>query len=141
MNRIPDKYRDLLDRPIVASLATLMSDGQPQVQPVWCNYDGTHILVNTEKGRQKYRNLSRRRAATILVVDPDDDTRWLEVRGSVAAETEQGASEHIDELARLYLGVDKYPYHQPGDVRVLFRIAPNRVATMETSMPGFSGAT
>ena len=77
MNKVPDKYRDLLDRPIVVSLATLMSDGPPQVQPVWCSFDGTHILVNTEKSRQKYRNMSRRRAVTILAIDPDDDTRWL----------------------------------------------------------------
>lgn len=140
MTRIPDKYRDLLDRPIVVSLATLMSDGTPQVQPVWCSFDGTHILVNTEKGRQKYRNLSRRRAATILAVDPADDNRWLEVRGTVAGESEHGAFEHIDELARLYMGVDKYPYHQPGDVRVLFRIEPRRVATMESSMPDFGAS-
>lgn len=141
MNTIPDGYRDLLDRPIVVSLATLMSDGTPQVQPVWCSYDGTHILVNTEKGRQKYRNLSRRRTATVLAVDPDNDSRWLEVRGTVVDETETGASEHIDALAKLYIGVDKYPFHQPGDVRVLFRIAPRRVATMETSMPQFDAAT
>jgi nitroimidazol reductase NimA-like FMN-containing flavoprotein (pyridoxamine 5'-phosphate oxidase superfamily) len=70
MNKIPDKYRDLHDRPIVVSLATLMSDGQPQAQPVWCSFDGTHILVNTEKGRQKHRNMSRRPAVTILAIDP-----------------------------------------------------------------------
>lgn len=141
MNTIPDRYRDLLDRPIVVSLATLMSDGTPQVQPVWCSYDGNHILVNTEKGRQKYRNLSRRRTATVLAVDPDNDSRWLEVRGTVVDETETGASEHIDALAKLYIGVDKYPFHQPGDVRVMFRIAPRRVATMETSMPQFDAPT
>jgi PPOX class probable F420-dependent enzyme len=141
MSAIPDWYRDLLDRPIVVSMATLMSDGTPQVQPVWCSFDGTHVLINTEKGRQKYRNLSRRRTATILAVDPDDDTRWIEVRGTVVAETEQGASEHIDELARQYLGVEKYPYHQPGDVRVLFRIEPRRVVTMESSMPDFGAQT
>ena len=132
MNKIPDKYRDLLDRPIVVSLATLMNNGPPQVQAVWCSFDGTHILVNTEKSRQKYRNMSRRRAVTILSIDPDDDSRWLEVRGTVAAETEAGAKEHIDELARIYLGVDKYPFHQEGDVRVLFKIAPQRVANMES---------
>src|SRR5690606_31753264 len=110
MNRIPDRYRELLDRPIVVSLATLMSDGMPQVQPVWCSFDGTYILVNTEKGRQKYRNLTRRRKATILAVDPDDDNRWLEVRGTIAGHTEEGAFEHIDELARHYLDVDKYPF-------------------------------
>lgn len=139
MNTIPANYRDLLDRPIVVSLATLMPDGQPQVQPVWCSYDGTHILVNTEKGRQKYRNLSRRRVATILAVDPDNDSRWLEVRGTVAAEAEEDADAHIDALAKLYLGLDKYPYHQPGDVRVMFRIAPQRVATMDSTMPDFGG--
>ena len=55
--------------------------------------------------------------------------------------TEAGASEPIDELARLYLGVAKYPYHQDGDVRVVFRIAPRRVATMETTMPDFGTST
>lgn len=137
MTKIPDEHRDLLDRPIVVSMATLMSDGVPQVQPVWCSFDGTHVLVNTEKSRQKYRNLSRRKTVTILAVDPDDDTRWLEVRGTVVGETEDGAREHIDELAKSYLGVDAYPYHQAGDVRVIFRIAPQRIATMQSSMPGF----
>ena len=136
MNKIPDEFRDLLDRPIVISLATLMSDGTPQVQPVWCSFDGSHILVNTEKGRQKYRNMSRRRTATILIVDPRDDTRWLEVRGTVVDETEEGADQHIDELARLYLGMDKYPFNQEGDVRVIFRIAPQRVVTLGSSLPG-----
>jgi hypothetical protein len=68
-------YRDLLDRPIVVSLAMLMNEGPPQVQPVWCNFDGTHILINTEKGRQKYRNMSRRPAVTILAIDPDNALR------------------------------------------------------------------
>jgi PPOX class probable F420-dependent enzyme len=141
MNIIPDKYRDLLDRPIVVSLATLMNEGPPQVQPVWCNFDGTHILVNTEKGRQKYRNMSRRPAVTILAIDPDNALRWLEVRGTVVGETEEGAFEHIDELARLYLGVDKYPFHQEGDVRVIFKIAPRRVATIESTMPDLNAST
>ena len=140
MNMIPDQYRDLLDRPIVVSLATLMTDGPPQVQPVWCNFDGEHILVNTEKGRQKYRNMSRRPAVTILAIDPDNDVRWLEVRGMVVVETEEGANEHIDELARHYMGVDKYPLHREGDVRVIFKIEPTRVATMESTMPAFKEA-
>ena len=128
MNQIPDQYLDLFERPVSVSLATLLSGGTPQVQPVWCSFDGTHVLVNTEKGRQKYRNLSRRRRATILAVDPANDSRWVEIRGEVVEETEQGADEHIDALARRYLGVDKYPWNQPGDVRVIFRIAPRRVA-------------
>ena len=141
MNKIPVEYRDLLDRPVLVSLATQMSDGSLQVQPVWCSYDGANILVNTEKGRQKYRNTSRRPAVTILAVDPDNVTRWLEVRGTVVGETEEGANDHIDELAKLYLGVDKYPFHKEGDVRVLFRIAPQRIATMESTMPDFNAST
>ena len=137
MTAIPDEYRDLLERPIVVSLATLMPEGTPQVQPVWCNFDGTYILVNTEKGRQKYKNLSRRKSVTVLAIDPDDDTRWLEVRGQVTEETEPGADDHIDELARLYMNVDDYPYHQAGDTRVMFKIRPERVLTMASTMPGF----
>ena len=105
-----------------------------------CSFDGAHILVNPEKGRQKYRNMSRRPAVTILAIDPNDVTRWLEVRGKVVVETEEGANEHIDELARLYLGVDKYPFHKEGDVRVLFKIEPQRVATMESTMPDFNAS-
>ena len=141
MNQIPDQYLDLFERPVSVSLATLLSDGTPQVQPVWCSFDGTHLLVNTEKGRQKYRNLSRRRRATILAVDPANDSRWVEIRGEVVEETEKGADEHIDALARRYLGVDKYPWNQPGDVRVIFRIAPRRVVTLQSSMPDVGAAT
>ena len=141
MNQIPDQYLDLFERPVSVSLATLLSDGTPQVQPVWCSFDGTHLLVNTEKGRQKYRNLSRRRRVTILAVDPANDSRWVEVRGEVTEETEKGADEHIDALTRRYLGVDKYPWNQPGDVRVIFRIAPRRVVTLQSSMPELGAST
>jgi PPOX class probable F420-dependent enzyme len=141
VNPIPDKYRDLFERPISVSLATLMNDGMPQVQPVWCSFDGTHFLVNTEKGRQKYKNLSRRRVATILAVDPENDSRWVEIRGKVVEETETGADEHIDALAKRYLGVDKYPWNAPGDARVVFKIAPVRVVTLESTMPGLDTTT
>jgi len=141
VNQIPDQYLDLFERPVSVSLATLLSDGTPQVQPVWCSFDGTHLLVNTEKGRQKYRNLSRRRRATILAVDPANDSRWVEIRGEVVEETEKGADEHIDALARRYLGVDKYPWNQPGDVRVIFRIALRRVVTLQSSMPDIGTST
>ncbi|MEO7387273.1 MAG: pyridoxamine 5'-phosphate oxidase family protein [Gammaproteobacteria bacterium] len=124
---IPDSHRALLDQPIVVSLATQLKSGRLQVQPVWCSYDGQHILVNTEKRRAKYDNLHARRPLTVLAVDTANVYYWIEVRGEVIAETEDGADAHIDQLAKLYLGVDKYPLHQPGDVRVLFRIAPRRV--------------
>lgn len=126
---IPDTHRELFDRPIVVSLATVLESGRIQVQPVWCSFDGRHILVNTEKKRAKYDNLHARRPVTVLAVNPDNVYHWIEVRGEVVEETEKGADAHIDQLAKLYLGVDKYPMNQPGDVRVLFRIAPRRVVT------------
>jgi PPOX class probable F420-dependent enzyme len=119
---------DRLDAP-ARSLASDPSRGAIQVQPVWCSYDGRHILVNTEATRAKYDNLHARRAVTVLAVDPANAYHWIEVRGEVVEETRTGADAHIDELARTYLGVDKYPFNQPGDVRVLFRIAPRRVVT------------
>lgn len=126
---IPATHRELFDRPIVVTLATGLASGRIQAQPVWCSYDGRHILVNTEKQRAKYANLHARRPVTLLAVNPDNAYHWIEVRGEVVEETEQGADAHIDQLAKQYLGVDKYPMHQPGDVRVLFRIAPRRVVT------------
>lgn len=126
---IPESHRALLDRPIVVSLATKMASGAIQVQPVWCSYDGRHILVNTEKSRAKYKNMKARPDVTLLAVDPANVYFWMEVRGKVVEATEKGADAHIDALAKAYLGVDKYPMHQPGDVRVLFRIAPERVVT------------
>ena len=124
---IPEGHLTLLQRPVVAALATVLPSGQPQVQPVWCSYDGRHVLVNTEKGRVKYRNLHERRQATLLLVNPDDVYHWIEIRGTVESESEVGAAAHLDQLAQRYLGVDKYPWNKPGDVRVLFRIAPRHV--------------
>jgi len=126
---IPDSHRALFERPVVASLATLLPSGQAQVQPVWCSWDGRHVLVNTEKGRVKYRNMHARPQVTLLLVDPQDAYYWIEVRGTVVEETEAGAAAHIDQLALRYLGKDSYPWNQPGDVRVLFRIRPDHVVT------------
>jgi hypothetical protein len=127
---IPDTHKALLERPIVASLATQMKSGAIQVHPVWFGWDGRRLLVNTEKHRSKYRNLHERRHATLLVVNPDDVFHWIEIRGRVVAETEEnGARKQLDDAARRYIGADKYPFHQPGDVRVLFRIEPEHIVT------------
>jgi PPOX class probable F420-dependent enzyme len=128
-DQIPKSHLVLFERPVVASLATVLPNGQPQVQPVWCSYDGRHILVNTEKSRAKYRNMHQRPKVTLLLVNPEDVYHWIEVRGTVVGETEDGANAHLDQLAKRYLGADKYPWHKPGDVRVMFRIALRRVVT------------
>jgi len=105
-------------------------DGTPQVTPVWVDYDGTHIRFNTAKGRVKDRNLRRNPAVALAIADPDNPYRYLQVRGRVADSNESGADAHIDSPAKKYLGQDKYPYRQPGEVRVIYKIAPDRVQTM-----------
>ena len=125
---VPEKYRDLLDfnKKTFASLATIMSDGSPHVTPVWCDYDGTHVLVNTAKGRRKDQDMRRDPRVALALIDPDNPYRYLEVRGRVSELTEEGADAHIDKMAKKYLGVDKYPYRQAGEVRVLYKILPER---------------
>lgn len=121
---IPDHYLDLFEKRAFAHLATLMPDGQPQVTPVWCDFDGQYILINSARGRQKDRNMRRDPRVTLCIQDPDNPYRYLEIRGRVVEITERGADAHIDRLAQKYLGVERYPYRQPGEVRVLYKIEP-----------------
>jgi len=127
---IPEKYLDLFDKKAFAHLATLMPDGTPQVTPVWCDYDGTYILFNSAKGRQKDGNIRRNPAVALSLQDPDNPYRYLEVRGRVAEITEEGADQHIDKLAKKYLGFDKYPGRQPGEVRVIYKVKPEHTTHM-----------
>ncbi|OGK83284.1 MAG: PPOX class F420-dependent enzyme [Candidatus Rokubacteria bacterium GWC2_70_16] len=130
MAGIPEAFKDLLEKKAFASLATLGADGAPQVTPVWFDWDGTHIRVNTARGRVKDRNLRRNGRVALAVMDPDNPYRYFQVKGRVAEITEAGADGHIDALARKYLGKDIYPFRQPGEVRVIYKIAPERVQTM-----------
>ena len=127
---IPANFRDLFSKPAFASLATLMPDGRPQVTPVWLDFDGTFVIFNTAKGRQKDRNIRRDPRVALSILDPDNAYRYLEIRGRVIEITEKGADEHIDKLAKKYLGVDKYPRRQPGEVRLIVKVLPERVRTM-----------
>ena len=127
MAEVPEKYRDLFNKKAFASLGTLMNDGQPQVTPVWVDYDGKNILFNSARGRVKDLNIRRDPRVSLAVVDPDNPYRYLEIRGKVVDITQEGADEHINKLAKKYLGVDKYPYRQPGEVRVLYRMRAEKV--------------
>lgn len=127
---IPEKYKDLFDKKAFANLATLMPDGTPQVTPVWVDYDGSHVLVNSARGRQKDKNMERNPSVSLSIMDPDNPYRYLEVRGRVAEITEEGAEEHIDKMAKKYMGLDKYPLRQPGERRVLYKIKPERTSQM-----------
>lgn len=124
---IPATFHDLFSRRSFGNLATLMPDGSPQVTPVWCDYDGTFVLLNTARGRQKDKNIRRDSRIALSIPDPDNPYRYLEVRGRVVEITEKGADAHINKLAKKYLDKDIYPYRQPGEVRLLLRVQPDRV--------------
>ncbi len=127
MTSIPDGYKDILQKKAFANLATVNTDGTPQVTPVWVDFDGTHIRFNTAKGRVKDKNLRRNPVVALSIQDPDNPYRYLQVRGRVADIAESGADAHIDSLAKKYLGKDTYPFHRPGEKRVIFRIEPENV--------------
>jgi len=131
MAAIPDKYLDLLQqKKAFANLATLMPDGSPQVTPVWINYANGAIRFNTAKGRVKARNLKVGSPVALAIMDPDQPYRYLQVRGRVSRVAEEGADAHIDSLAKKYLGKDKYPFRQPGEVRVMYEIEPKSASGM-----------
>ena len=127
MAQIQD-YTDLLrEKRSFAHLATVMPDGSPQVTPVWIDYQDGKVLVNTAKGRVKARNMAKGSAVALSVADPDNPYRYVQVRGHVTAVREEGAEAHIDAMAKKYLGQDKYPFGQPGEQRVIYEIAPEKV--------------
>ncbi len=126
---IPDGLVDLFNKKSFAHLATLMPDGRPQVTPVWIEFDGRYVLFNTAVGRQKDRNLVRDGRVALSITDPENPYRYIEVRGHVAERTEEGADAHIEHMAQKYLGTP-YPYRQPGERRVLFKIEPESVTGM-----------
>jgi PPOX class probable F420-dependent enzyme len=131
MTDIPAAFHDLLtDKKAIANLATIMPDGSPQVTPVWFDYTGGHIRVNTAKGRTKARNMAEGSRVALSILDPDNAYRYLQIRGKVVHVTEEGANAHIDSLAKKYLGKDVYPWHSPKDVRVIYEIEPLSAQTM-----------
>ena len=128
---IPASHADLLQttKPAFAQLATLNADGSPQVTPVWVDYDGTHLLVNTARGRVKTKNLERNPRVAVSISDPENPYRYVGIQGRVVEMTEKGGDAHIDKMAKKYLNKDSYPFRQPGEVRVIVKIAPEKVHT------------
>ena len=121
---IPSEFHDLFQKKAFASLATVMPDGTPQVTPVWVDYEGGRVIVNSARGRRKDKNMKVGASVALAIMDPDNPYRHLQVRGHVSEVTEQGADAHIDSMAKKYLGKDKYPFRQPGEVRVIYKITP-----------------
>lgn len=129
-DKIPEPFKDIFGKVAYANLATVMSDGSPQVTPVWFDFDGECLRINSAKGRIKDKNMRRNKRVAVSIQDPDNAYRYLAVRGNVEEITEEGADAHIDSLAKKYLVKDKYPFRGPGEVRVIYKIRPEKVSTM-----------
>jgi PPOX class probable F420-dependent enzyme len=128
---IPEKFRDLFERPVVVSLVTVMPNGQPQATPVWVDYDGTHVIINTARGRQKDKNMHKNAKVTVLAIDPDDPYRWVEVRGRIVEEDEESGLAVINALSKKYRGVEDYyssnPSRRGQEQRVTYKIEPTHI--------------
>ncbi len=125
---IPERYVDLLQRPLLAILATLMPDGSPQATPLWFDYDGQYVRVNVAQGRVKERNMRRDPRVALVIVDDENPYRYLQIRGRVVQIIEGDVARlHIDELSRRYTGQPWQP-PRPDETRVLFCIQPEKAS-------------
>lgn len=126
-NQITEPVAKLLQDKNFASLSTLMSDGSPQVTPTWVDVEDNVILINTAEGRLKHKNISRDPRVAISVTDRINPYNMVTIRGKVVAQTNQGADEHIDKLAKKYLDIDRYPMKSPDEKRIILKIKPEKI--------------
>jgi PPOX class probable F420-dependent enzyme len=124
---LDDRDRELLEAPNFAHVATLRHDGTPQVVPVWVDVDDDRVLLNSVEGRSWPRNLERDPRVTLTVTNMESPYEYVTIRGHLAEKTTEGADEHIDKLAKKYLGMDEYPYRRPDEVRVKIAVEPDAV--------------
>jgi len=127
---IPEKYADLLESNALVHMATIGPNGEPQNNPVWFGWDGQHVLISQTKGRQKFRNVQRNPRVALSIVDPANPYRYLEIRGSVVRIDEDPDRAFINSMAKKYIGQDVYPWHQPGDERIVLVIEPEHTTQM-----------
>lgn len=127
---IPAQYRDLLESKALMHVATIGPHGEPQVNPVWFGWDGENLLFSQTKGRQKYRNIGREPRIALSIVDPANDGRYLEVRGTVVRVDDDPDNAFINSMTKKYMGQDVYLWHQPGDERVVVVVRPEHTTQM-----------
>ena len=128
MKGFPEAYNSLLmdETRAFAYLATLMPDGSPQLTPLWFNADAEHILINSAKGRIKDRNMRRDPRVAIVLADPKDPYRFIQIQGRVVEIAEKGGLEHINTLSLKYRGKPWSP--TAGQVRVIYKIQPDKIS-------------
>jgi PPOX class probable F420-dependent enzyme len=127
MGKLDEAQAKLFERASLAALATIRKDGTPHVSPVWAEYDGEHVLLNTARGRLKERHILRDPRVTVTIWDPASPFYYVEVTGT-AELVEDGADAQIDRLAKKYLGVDSYPFRRVEEQRVVIRVTPELIA-------------
>ena len=125
--QISEPIAKLLEGRNIAFVATLMKDGWPQITPTWVDLEDGKILVNTAEGRLKQKNISRDDRVAISVIDQNNPYHMVTFRGRVVEQRKEGADEHVDKLAKKYLGVDRYPRRSPNEKRIIIKIKPERV--------------
>ena len=128
MAKLNEKQLEFLENPYVGVVTTLRKDGSPQSTVVWVDVEDGIPSFNTALGRKKPQNLENDPRAALLVIDPSDTYKWVAVDGRTEMTTE-GADPQIDKLAKKYLGKDEYPFRNPEETRVTFRIVPERVSS------------
>jgi PPOX class probable F420-dependent enzyme len=129
MNKIPETHLDLLadERKAFLFLATIMPSGSPQVTPIWFNVENDQIQLNSAAGRIKDRNMRARPQVALCIPDPANPYRYLQIQGKVIEITTADADDHINRLTMKYRGLPIYPYRQPGEQRVKYKIQIDRV--------------
>jgi PPOX class probable F420-dependent enzyme len=120
--------RAIIDKRVLAHVATVGPEGEPHVTPVWILLDGDEVIINTSLGRAKARNLANDPRVAISMTDPDNPYAVVAIRGTVIGFTTSGADEVINRMATKYLDLDEYPFRREGEVRVTVRIRTDRVS-------------
>jgi PPOX class probable F420-dependent enzyme len=128
-DNIPEGYEDLLRSSAVAHVATIGPKGEPQVNPVWFDWDGEQLFLPVGT-RQKYKSVGRDPHVALSIVDPENHLRYIEIRGQVVRVEEDPNIDFISSMAKKYLGVDRYPNHQPGDERIVLYVEPRHTTQM-----------
>jgi PPOX class probable F420-dependent enzyme len=124
---IDGRVAELIEDKNFVQVATIRKDGTPHVVPVWVDHEEGKVVLNSSEGRVWPANLRRDPRVTLNVVNQENPYEYVEIRGRMVEDTHEGADEHIDKLAKKYMGVDEYPGRFPGEQRIIFRIEPERV--------------
>jgi PPOX class probable F420-dependent enzyme len=127
---IPESHADILDQKVLAHVATIGPDGEPQNNLVWFDHQDGYIRFSETTRRQKVRNLERDPRVALSIVDQDNPYRYLEIRGTVERIDPDPDKAFINSMAKKYHGQDVYVGSPPGETRVVVVVRPEHTTTM-----------